>query len=205
MIKRINLIEKHVFTLTYLRLVQVGVALLLIIGLFIGYQVYNAKRLDKKLITTQSEIKKLETIRDSLMKKKVKRKVSVGQYQDLLNRIENVPNWTRIISDVTEKLPNTVWLTNFKSVGGSTGFRTVDDGGKNKNKKDKGATKKKATVVKASYKLEISGLSSSMRNVTEFSSKLDQSKYMKNIKVESQKNNFGFSFVIIGDVNSNVR
>ncbi|MBU0504982.1 MAG: PilN domain-containing protein [bacterium] len=204
MIKRINLVEKHVFTLTYLRLVQVGVALLLIVSVFIGYQVYNATRLDKKLLTTQSEIKKLETIRDSLMKKKVKRKVSVGEYQELLNRIENVPNWTKIISDVTEKLPNTVWLTNFKSVGGATGFTTVDTGANDKDKKNKDA-EKKAKVVKASYKLEISGLSSSMRNVTEFSSKLDQTKYLNNIKVESQKNNFGFSFVIIGDVNTNAR
>ncbi|HLD43981.1 MAG TPA: PilN domain-containing protein [bacterium] len=207
MIKRINLIEKKTFALTYLRLVQIGAVMLAITACIIGFQVFNAKRLETKLEASKLVLQELEATRDKLMKTPVKKKVSVGEYQELMDRLEKTPNWSKLISDVTQKLPNTVWLTSFKSVGGlsvSAATASSPDKGNPKSYRDGDAPPPAETKpqVTGSYKLEVSGLSSAMKNVTEFVAALAQTKALSGIKVDSQKQSFGFSFTLVGDVNA---
>ncbi len=211
MIKRINLIEKQPFSFTYLRLIQIGMIFVLFTAVLVGYEIFHTKLLEGKIKNANTVIKNLEEQRDQLMKKPVKEKVSVGEYQELLYRIEHVPSWSKLVLNVTRSLPNTLWLTNFKSVGGfslsSDPASTKGKKNKSKSKKDKKNSKPETSnkTITTNYKLEISGLSSSMKHVTELSSTLTQTKHLKNIKAESQKQSYGYSFIIIGEIDTDVK
>lgn len=213
MIKRINLIEKNVFQFTYLMLLQVC-SLVILLNVFLnGYQVYKAGDLEEKLKKETVVLRKLEAQRDELMKKPVKKKISVGQYQDLFDRIESTPKWSLLLEDVGDKLPNTVWITKFQSSAvsktvakdskASKSFKQIKKGKKNaKNKNDA----PEAVVTVREHSLELSGLSSDMRNISEFTSGLSSSVHFKNLTLsESVKQGFGFSFTIKSEINTNAQ
>jgi len=207
-IKRVNLIEKKAFAFTYLRLVQFCLVIIIFNFALVGYQIYRAKRFDANLVQEQKILKTLEQQRDELMKKPVKKRVSVGQYQELFDAIETTPSWSKLLSDMSERLPNTVWLTNFKSVSSMSGApqtqKKQSKSFRDKNK-DKAKPETKQKIVKK-HMLEVNGLGADMRNITEFTALLEQSKYFKNLTLaESSKQAFGISFTIRSEITSNAR
>jgi len=208
MIKRINLIEKKAFAFTYLRLVQIFMLIIFINVALTGFQIYRAKHFETSLIEEQKSLKKLEKKKDELMKKPVKKRVSVGQYQELFDSIQNTPSWSKLLSDMSERLPNTVWLTNFKSVSSISGA-AQSTSKKSKSFRDKNKDKSKPETKQRKIRkhmLEVNGLGSDMRNITEFTSMLAQSKYFRNLTLaESAKQAFGISFTIRSEIISNVR
>jgi Tfp pilus assembly protein PilN len=193
MIKRINLVAKKPFLITYSKILQIGLLFLLLASLIIGYQFFNAYRLEKILHDSQQALKIEENKRDEYMKKPQRKKISVGQYQELFDKINSVPHWTSLISDITQRLPNTVWLTSFKTSQGNSELAKPK---KTKSKDDK--------PTHPLWKLELTGMSTSLSPVTNFSSKLSLSEYLSNIKVDTQEQTYGYSFVIMGNI-KNVR
>ncbi len=214
MIKRINLIEKKAFSFTYLRLMQICSGVVTIIVALIAFQVFNAGRLEAGLKSAEKEIKDLEVKRDELLKQPTQTRVSVGQYQELLDHLENTPKWSRLMVELINRLPNTVWITSLKSSAGAAKVAATEEGSedkkgkKSKSNRDKKDDKKAvAEAGKPSPSLfEMAGMSSDMRNVTEFTTNLSQSRIFKNLVLtESNKENYGFTFKIKSEIDNNVR
>lgn len=210
MIKRVNLVEKKALAFTYLKLVQVCLVVLLINFILVALQMFNAGRLEKKLASEQTLLGQLEAKRDELVKRPtVKTKISVGQYQEILDRIENTPRWSALIQEVTKKLPNKVWITNFKSVS-TTETVATDPDQTSKSFRDKKTTPDDdaalVPIVLQSHKMEVEGTGSDMRNITEFASSLAKSESFKNLTLaESAKQAFGVAFTIRGEIKTHAR
>lgn len=208
MIKRINLIEKKAFTFTYLRLMQICLVVVLINISFVAFKIYNVSSLEKKLKNEKISLSKLEAKRDDLMKKPAKKKISVGHYETLLDKIENTPKWATLLNEMSRKLPNTVWITKFRSVS-SAGAVSAPDAKSSKKGKKKGKKKQKAAPVvtgPTKHSLEVSGLGSDMRNITEFTTKLSQSEYFLNLVLtKSDKETYGYTFTINSEIKTGHR
>lgn len=210
MIKRINFIEKRAFSFTYQRLMQICAVVVVINFLFIAYTNYDAMRMDKKLKNLKTEYANFEQKKAELMKKPVKEKINVGELQGLLDRLEGAPKWSKLLSEMTESLPNAVWITNFKSAATSEGGVVADPSGSKAAGKKKGKDKKdKENVEQAKntvHQLQISGLSSDVRNITEFTKKLSNSEYFKHPTLsESNQQSFGYVFTIKSEVTKDVQ
>lgn len=212
MIKRINLIQKKAFSFTYLMLLQVCLLVVSVIVLLVVYQVYRTGSLEKTLAEEQKVLKVLEAQRDELMKKPSKTKVSVGQYQELFDQIENTPKWSKVLDDMSNRLPNTVWITNLKTDTAAGGAVELDDKKVSKSfrDRDKGkapqktadADKSPAPYVPKKHFIDLAGMSADMKNITEFSSVLSSSELFRNITlVQSNKQSFGFEFKIRAEIN----
>lgn len=212
MIKRINFIDKKAFSFTYQRLMQICVVVVVLNFLFIAYTNYDAMQMDKKLKNLKTEYANFEQKKAELMKKPVKEKINVGELQGLLDRLEGAPKWSKLLSEMTESLPNAVWITNFKSAATSEAGVVADPSGSKAAGKKKGKDKKdkdKETVEQAKntvHQLQISGLSSDVRNITEFTKKLSNSEYFKHPTLsESNQQSFGYVFTIKSEVTKDVQ
>lgn len=214
MIKRINFIEKKAFSFTYQKLMQICMVVVAINFLFIAYANFNSMRMDKKLKDLKTEYANLDQKKSELMKKPVKQKINVGELQGLLDRLESAPKWSKLLSEMTESLPNTVWITNFKSASTSESGVVVDPKGakaadkkKGKDKNEKEKNKENVEQVKNTvHQLQISGLSSDVRNITEFTKKLSNSEYFKHPTLsESNQQSYGYVFTIKSEVTKDVQ
>lgn len=206
MIKRVNLIEKKAFSFTYLQLLRICMIVILLNVLIVGYQFYQTKRLDKKVKKENIALQKLEAQRNTLTKRPVKKKVSVGQYQDLLDRIENTPRWSRLLDEVSQNLPNTVWITTFQSESTAKSAQTQKKGKGSKSVKDQKKQSQKTARIIIKHSMEVNGLGSDMRNITEFTTNLSKSSYFKNLTLaEAVQQSFGISFKIQSDIRTDVR
>lgn len=204
MIKRINLIEKKPFTFTYQRLVQICLCTLLLLAVAVELAVFKTQRLQKKIAVEQEEIARLESKKEELTKKRpVKQTASVGEYQELFEIVQNTPHWSGIISDVGEQLPQTVWMTQFQSTSSLVTVAPVEEPGKDKSSS-------KTPVVSqpkvAKNTLQINGVSSEMRSITEFTAKVSRIEYLQNIVLdESVRQGYGFMFKLTGEINAHAR
>lgn len=217
MITRVNLIEAQPFTFTYLKLVQVGAVIVGVVLLASGFQYFQGYRYEKKLETAKSEFKKLEKEHEILRAKPVKQKVDMGRYQELYDKIYAAPQWSKLLNDISLRMPGRLELTNFKSIDEDKGKLKVAN--KSSSKKDpKTEDDKKAddpTKVKPKApekidysvrKLEISGLSMDARTLTDFLKKLNDSEYFKNsVLSESHKDAFGYSFKILCEATNSAK
>lgn len=212
MIKRINFIEKKALSFTYLKLLQICLAIILFNALLVAFQYVNAYRLQASLKVAEANLGKLEATRNELIKKPTKKKVSVGEYQDLLDKLESSPSWSKLLEDISRRLPSSVWITDFKSAisGGPTSSDLPSLNPKSyrkgKKEKEKESEEKAKTIVAASkavYKLEMSGTSKDARTVSEFLSKLSNSDFIKNLTLnDSKKESSGYSFKISSELKS---
>jgi len=203
MIRRINLIEKKAFSFTYLKLMQICMGVIVVCILVISYKVYHVKSLDKQYRAEQIVLRSLEEKKDQLLKKPAKKKVSVGQYQDLLDKIQNTPKWSSFFDELGNRLPNTVWITKFSSatMGVSSKKGKVS---KDKNKKKETKKKKTNTFELPKHRLVFNGLSKELRTITEFTKALSDFRHMENVTLEeSNKESFGFSFKIKSEIVKN--
>ncbi|MCP5463806.1 MAG: PilN domain-containing protein [Deltaproteobacteria bacterium] len=164
--------------------------------------------LNSNLTTLKVELKKIETKRDDLMRKPTKKKISVGQYQELLDKIESAPKWSKLLNDLSRRLPNTVWITTFKTANSTSTGTTTFAKNKKSFRKDaeKEAKEKAAAPIVRVHKLELNGVSSEMKSITELTTKLSDSKYFSKLTLtKSVKEAFGYSFTILSEIDSNVR
>lgn len=193
MIKRINLIEKKAFSFTYQKLMQIClVFVLLCVGLVV-FKSYQVSQKQSELKFKKQELLTLEKKRDALMNRPMKKEVEVGEFQELFDQIDRIPKWSKLLSDVSVNLPGNVWITSFKT---RTSFIEESDKGAS-IKKSKEEKKKKQTVRSTNYGVEVAGLGSDIKNITEFASNLSNIDNFKNLILkESQKETFGFSFMI---------
>lgn len=205
MIKRINLIEKKPFTFTYQRLMQICLCVLLLTGVLVESAVFRSQRLQKNIAALQAELLQLDTQKNELIKQPVKKTITVGEYQELFNVIQNAPRWSSVVASVSQELPPTVWITQFQS---SSLLVAVEPVASNKDPKaSQSSTQAPAPVQKIlKSSLEINGVSSDMRSITEFAARLSRSESMQGVVLsESVRQGYGFMFKIKGDVNYHVR
>lgn len=203
MIKRINLIEKKPFSFTYQRLLQVCLCVLLLLAVMVELAVLKSQRLQKKITATQEEITRLELKKEELTKQKpVKKTVSVGAYQELFDLIQNIPHWSKIISDVGEQLPQTVWVTQFQSTSSLVSVAPAEPSSKDKSSKNPVPPQPKV----AKNTLQINGVSSDMRAITEFTTKVSRLTYLQSVVLdESVRQGYGFMFKLTGEINAHAR
>lgn len=203
MIKRINLIEKKPFSFTYQRLLQICLCVLLLLAVMVEMAVLKSQRLQKKITATQEEITQLELKKETLTKQRpVKKTVSVGAYQELFDLIQGIPHWSKIISDVGEQLPQTVWITQFQSTSSLVSAAPAEPSGKDKSVKTQAPQQPKVSK----NVLQLNGVSSDMRAITEFTAKVSRLSYLQNVVLdESVRQGYGFMFKLTGDINANAR
>lgn len=197
MIKRINLIEKQAFSFTYEKLLQICFIILVFNGLIFGYQYFLLKWVAPELESKEAELNQLKTDKQNLMASPVKKSVDVGEYQVLLDKMDSVPVWSKLIYELSDKLPNSVWMSHFKNVvpQQNTSNRKTDS----KDTEGQDEVSKPAKIDKLG--IEISGVGSEIKNIAEFLTRLEKSPMFSDLKLtESQQKDFGYEFTIQGNV-----
>ena len=204
MIKRINLIEKKAFSFTYLKLMQICMAVLLVNVLIVISQVSHVKYLRVKEDALQQVVNDLQAKQNELTKRPVKKKVDVGQYQDLFNRLNNTPHWAELLDQISKSMPNSLWITQFNSASQVPGTVIVQPSTKlTKKPEDKNTPPPSVPKINT---LVLTGITNEIKNVTDFSRVLAAMRQMKNLTISnSDKDAFGFTFEIKGEVVANVR
>lgn len=197
MIKRINLIEKQAFSFTYEKLLQICCIILVLNGLIFGYQYFLLKWVAPELESKEAELSQLKTDKQNLMASPVKKSVDVGEYQVLLDKMDSVPVWSKLIYELSDKLPNSVWMSHFKNVvlQQDTSNRKTDS----KDTEGQEEVSKPTKIDKLG--IEISGVGSEIKNIAEFLTRLEKSPLFSDLKLtESQQKDFGYEFTVQGNV-----
>jgi Tfp pilus assembly protein PilN len=199
MIKRINLIEKQVLVFTYLTLAQVFLGVLVFMSLLGGWQFLKVYRADRSLAEVQVKVDALKTEQKKLKAKPVKpvkERISIGEFQALLDLMESAPQWSKVLQDISHRLPTAVWITSFKSVESASGGGESGRKKKGKAETDKDDEKSERQPAPV-HRLEFAGHSLDVRNVSEFLASLAKSNYFKNLTLsESVKDATDYRFVI---------
>lgn len=208
MIKRINFIEKKAFSFTYLRLMQICIVVLALNIALVAVQVIRVKHFEKSNAQVKSKVVALQEKQKELTKQPSKKKIPVGQFQELFDRMQNIPRWAKLLESIGKNMPNSLWITTFKTVGQTTATAAKTEapakGFKTKDKQDKEAAK--VVNVPKINTLEMSGLSHDMKSLTYFIKNLSELDYIKNVTVtNSTKEAFGYSFTIKGEVSASAR
>lgn len=198
MIKRINLLEKKALSFTYQNLAQIFLVVILVMVALTGYQFLRYKLNAPKLEEEKARLESLKVDKQSLMSTPVKKKINIGEYQGLLDQLDAVPLWSKIIKEVGANLPNSVWMTNFKStVSGGAVDAVAQIGGQVDPKAAAPAPQQKADTKR----VEIRGVGADVKSVAEFLTRLEKSPLFSNVTlVSSQKESSGYHFSIQGDV-----
>lgn len=197
MIKRINLIEKQAFSFTYEKLLRICFIILVLNGLIFGYQYFLLKWVAPELENKEAELSQLKTDKQNLMASPVKKSVDVGEYQVLLDKMDSVPVWSKLIYELSDKLPNSVWMSHFKNVVSQqdTSNRKTDS----KDTEGQEEVSKPTKIDKLG--IEISGVGSEIKNIAEFLTRLEKSPLFSDLKLtESQQKDFGYEFTVQGNV-----
>lgn len=113
MIQRINLIERAPFQLTYQKLVLGGVLLVFFCIFLYVSQWIGIKSYEHKLERLMAEITRLKEEREKLLRASAP-EWNGGPLFELNKVFNESPPWSRLIRDVSLRLPGTVWLTSFR-------------------------------------------------------------------------------------------
>ena len=177
MIQRINLIEKEPFQFSYNKLIKVVVVMILFCGLLYGFQVMRLAMNNKKTESLTFEIVELKKERERLLKR-VEPEVTGGTTLQQLKRIFDLsPSWAKTLSDITHRLPGTVWLTSFKSANPNEAKKTTGN------------------------KLLIKGKARSAADLSVFIGRLNESPYVSRaFLISSRKAGPDFTFEIDCDI-----
>lgn len=217
MITRINLIESQPFSFTYLKLVQ-GIAVVVgIVALLTSFQYFQFYRQTRALATQQQALNRLKADHDALRSRPVKKKLDIGRFQSLVDKIEGAPKWSRILSDISVRMPGRLRLTSIKSLTPSAGTTVPVSRKKDKDKDPskvdendkKAAAQKKREQEKmdiTTRRMEITGLSADERLVTEFLKKIRESDQFRSaVLSESERSLMGYSFKIVSEAVNSVK
>lgn len=202
MIQRINLIEKQALAFTYERLVQICLVILAFNVLMVGWQFLKVARLKPQIATFTTQVEALTQEQAELTKQPTqkqqapqKKKVSIGQYQQLFDILESSPMWSAILRGMVGNLPNSVWITSLKSTSSMPAPPPKKPGEENDPKKQP------PVDMTMHVKLEIGGTGTEVRAIAEFTSKLEKSPFFSNVTmINTIKDANGYAFIIQGDV-----
>ncbi|OGQ06946.1 MAG: hypothetical protein A3G32_07045 [Deltaproteobacteria bacterium RIFCSPLOWO2_12_FULL_40_28] len=114
MIERINLIEKEPFKFSYQKIVKIGAGLVVLCVYLFAFQLTKMYFNNKKITHLESQVITLKKEKETLLRL-APQKVAGGPLEELIQIFTQNPPWASLLSDVTNKLPSTVWLTNFKT------------------------------------------------------------------------------------------
>jgi len=197
MIQRINLIEKQALSFTYERLLQICFVILIFNGLIFGYQYFLLKWVAPELENKEAELSQLKTDKQNLMARPIQKRVDVGEFQALLDKMDSVPLWSKLIYELSDQLPNSIWISHFKN------FLPQQDAPKSKTDSKDEKAQEEVLKPKKIDKLgvEINGIGSEVKNIAEFLTRLEKSPFFSDLKLtESQQKDFGYEFTIQGNV-----
>lgn len=202
MIKRINLLEKEPLSFTYQQLLQICLAVILLNTLVFGMQHFRLNKIKPQIDIERKRVSDLKNKRDKLQKMQnrpiIKKKIpKKGQYSQLINHLESIPNWSKLLSELSWKLPNSVWVTSFKNAKGRSSPQKDPNAPPLKKKKNVKTPQNDNIAVTQNYLVEIVGNSRSARGISEFISNLEKSPYFSTVTLtHSQKSADGFNFSI---------
>jgi len=195
MIERINLIEKKPFEFTYQKLLLIGSSVILLATIMVGVQFLRAKYHERSLDKIKTDITRLEGERERLLKA-APPKVNSGRHSELLTILSNTPKWGQLMLDVSNRLPSTVWLTQFEGVARVVANLPKNDK-KNRNKK---SSKTESTAV-STRELLLNGVSRDFNDLAMFLNLIEESPFVKTaVLSSSSKDKAGFTFEIRCDM-----
>jgi Tfp pilus assembly protein PilN len=170
MIERINLIEKEPFTFTKQRLVQFCLLVVLVCSAFYGYQYGMAHYYQKQVTELQVSINKLKA-ENKALKKAAPPKIQAGSQSQLQEIFVKSPKWSDLLDDVVKILPENIWLKEISKK--NTRSTTTASKGKNN-----------APVVQAAEPIiEIDGITSHPKSLTEYVNELTQSSLIRDVLI----------------------
>ena len=174
MIQRINLIEKEPFRFTYEKLFFAGAAVIFLCASLFAVQILRVKANAKKTDLLSAQINTLKLEREKLLKK------SDSQWQggplfELKKVFDQTPAWGKVLTDLSHRLPGTVWLTGFKSF--------------------------KREGMAAGKGLVLNGIARDPADLTVFLSHLTESPFVSRaVLSSSKKESAGFTFAMECDI-----
>lgn len=132
MIKRINLIGKEPFQVTY-RTIFIGVGLsLFICFLFYGGLFFSNKKAVKDTRQLIGEIERLKNLRAQLMSQEEIAQLA-GPLGTIQVALRKAPPWVLVLQTISTSLPSNVWLTSMKTFDKEGSKKTILLNGQAKN------------------------------------------------------------------------
>lgn len=174
MIKRINLIERPRFQVTYGAILGAAIASILVCLLFYGGLLWSQAQAKKTVARLNGEIGQLKKLREKLMSSEeiAQQGGAVAEIQLFLKK---APAWPHILGTISSNLPPNVWLSSFKSFDGE------------------GMPPKKTIIL--------NGQSKNPQGLAGFLAALEKSAYFENVGLTTSKEEVGvFNFAATCDI-----
>ncbi len=118
MIQRVNLIEREVLRFTYEQILKGAIILPLIFLALYAFQTAMSFYLSSEEKTLSADIERLKNQREENLKNKSKT-IEPGPMMELSQIFSKNPDWSKFLSDLTLRMPASVWLTSIKTSNAS--------------------------------------------------------------------------------------
>lgn len=200
MIERINLIEKEPFKFSYQKIVKIGVGLVVLCVYLFAFQLTKMYFNNKKITHQESQVITLKKEREALLRLSPK-KVAGGPLEELIQIFTQNPPWASLVGDVTNKLPSTVWLTNFKTEIKKPEKKKQET--KDKNEKTSKSKRGEEPPVKEMdlNKITLVGMAKSVEDLSGFLVHLNDSPFItRPTLANTDKKDTSFTFQIECDI-----
>lgn len=208
----INLLPKELrkkgktfdLTKTTLYFLSGGAALIIIMILIASFQSLKLKGLDKKIMEAQ---RKKEQLRENIQMVDAinELKTSILKRMSAIENIDkNRSTWIEVLQDLSDRVPEYVWLTSFKETPKKTSLQAEKNPSSGSNTPQD--TLKKVTPKPAFISdVTIDGYSFSINNLAIFMINLIRSNYFRNmelnyIKAEALEHQKIFAFQLSGEL-----
>lgn len=174
MIKRINLIERPRFQVTYGAILAAAGVSVLICALFYGGLLWSQAQSKKTVVRLSGEIEQLKKLREKLMASEEIAQQG-GAAAEIQLFLKKAPVWPQILETLSSNLPPNVWLSSFKSF-------------------DKEGMPPKKTII-------LNGQSKNPQGLAGFLTALEKSPYLENVGLTTSKEEVGvFNFSATCDI-----
>lgn len=198
MIEPINFIEKDPFKFTYARLLLLGGSLVLVFGLVCVSQFAIYLWGQKDVVLLRAQIVALRAERQLLLDM-APPKIEEGPMAALKNLFIKEPQWARLIRDLSQRLPSTVWLKSFKAMAAAPLAAKATT-----KKEKKEADKEKVADTPQDMRnneLTLEGVAREAADIPKILESLNQSPYLEKVLLQnSVKEESGFAFVVKCDM-----
>lgn len=182
MIERINLIEKKAFVFTYGLLMAGLGGIALFCVLLLGVQTLRTTMAQKKLKRVNEEVELLKNRQQNLMST-ASNTMDQGSGSELKRVFSKTPQWSHLLNDIGQRLPESVWLTSFKGMISAT---PAAPGGKD---------------AKTTSPIVLQGIARSPNDLAIFLSQLNASPLLAHVVLTTSKADGGnFMFTIESDL-----
>ena len=192
--------------MTYMRLLQAVVMVVLLNGVMIGYNHWRGMNLLPEIELAKSKLAKLKEEHKQLEKAPILKKPAKveGQYQDLFEALESYPKWAALVTEITREMPNSVWVNGIESATliMSQASADLDDQKTLKDETDKAKIAQANRLRKPNkVRMNISGVAADVDALSQFIKNLELSPYFDRLILsESDRQEYGFNYLLISDV-----